>query len=193
MSLFLVLWHGQRGRLSGVVELYYPICKLRCPCFLCPPKKQYFSMKHPIIYQFHIHGNYIAGDYADIHNNPFASFYPDRQPVSKGNTPPIEEIAPVREEAAEGPYALAGFKYIHVSITESAERMQIHNTVCNIVRLPRMQQVCDELYQLMKNRKVLCSINPDAMLKELRRLGLPSEEGFSDKNFYYYFRVPPMD
>ena len=47
----------------------------------------------------------------------------------------------------------------------------------------------------MKNHKVLCSINPDAMLKELRRLGLPSEdqEGFSNKNFQYYYKVPKPD
>ena len=87
------------------------------------------------------------------------------------------------------------FLYIHVSVTDPAERVQIHKTVCNIVRLPRMQQVCTELYKLMKNRKVLCTINPEAMLKELRRLGLPPEdqEGFSQKNFQHYYRAPKID
>lgn len=84
------------------------------------------------------------------------------------------------------------FKYIHVEVTDPAERTQIHRMMCNIVRLPRMQQVCDELYILMKKRKVLCTINPEAMLKELRRIGLPGEdqEGFSQKNFQHYYRAP---
>lgn len=87
------------------------------------------------------------------------------------------------------------FKYIHVEVTDDKERAQVHKMMCNIVRLPRMQQVCDELYILMKKRKVLCSINPEAMLKELRRIGLPGEEqeGFSQKNFQHYYRAPKLD
>lgn len=87
------------------------------------------------------------------------------------------------------------FKYIHVCVTDENERAEIHRTVCNIVRLPKMQLVCKELYKLMKSRKVLCSINPESMLSELRRLGLPSADvnGFSDKNFYHYYKAPKVD
>lgn len=87
------------------------------------------------------------------------------------------------------------FKYIHIEVTDDNERAKVHKMMCNIVRLPRMQQVCDELYILMKKRKVLCTINPEAMLKELRRIGLPGEdqEGFSQKNFQHYYRAPKMD
>ena len=152
-------------------------------------------MKHSIIYQFHIHGNYIAGDFADIHNNPFAAFYQGKQPVPNGNTPAIEDITPIIPTDEVGAYALSEFRYIHVAVTDAVERGQIHKTICNIVRLPKMQQICDELYRLMKDKKVLCSINPDAMLTELRRLGMPSEEqdGFSQKNFKHYYRIPKMD
>lgn len=86
------------------------------------------------------------------------------------------------------------FKYIHVAVTDDAERMTIHKMVCNIVKLPKMQLICDELYKLMKGKKILCSVNPDAMLNELRRLGMPAEQdGFSQKNFQHYYRVPKMD
>lgn len=87
------------------------------------------------------------------------------------------------------------FKYIHVAVTDDKEREQIHKTVANIVRLPKIQQVCDELYILMKDRKVLCSINPDSMLAELRRLGLPNADqpGFSDANFFHYYHAPKLD
>ena len=87
------------------------------------------------------------------------------------------------------------FKYIHVAVIDDKEREQIHKMVCNIVRLPQMKQVCEELYKLMKDRKVLCTINPDSMLAELRRMGLPNGDinGFSDKNFAHYYRAPKID
>lgn len=96
---------------------------------------------------------------------------------------PVDILEPIPE-----------FKYIHIEVTEDKERAKVHKMMCNIVRLPRMQQVCDELYKLMKEKKVLCTINPEAMLKELRRIGLPAEdqEGFSPKNFQHYYRVPKI-
>ncbi len=86
------------------------------------------------------------------------------------------------------------FKYIHVAVTDEKEREQIHRMIHNIVQLPKMQQVCEELYKMMKDRKVLCTINPDSMLAELRRMGLPNGDinGFSDKNFAHYYRAPKI-
>ena len=98
-------------------------------------------------------------------------------------------------ETVDDSQPIPEFKYIHIEVTDENERAKVHKMMCNIVRLPRMQQVCDELYKLMKNRKVLCTINPEAMLKELRRIGLPGEdqEGFSQKNFQHYYRAPKLD
>jgi hypothetical protein len=112
--------------------------------------------------------------------------------ISGGQMDEQSESEPVQDEPIPADQL---FKYIHVAVTNEKEREQIHKTICNIVLLPKMPQICDELYKLMKNHKVLCSINPDAMLKELRRLGLPSEdqEGFSNKNFQYYYKVPKPD
>lgn len=105
-------------------------------------------------------------------------------------TQSTEDVEPVTEDV---PTDL--FKYIHVEVTDDKERAQIHKMVRNIVQLPKMQQVCEELYKLMKSRKVLCTINPESMLAELRRIGLPSADvnGFSDKNFYHYYQAPKLD
>lgn len=115
---------------------------------------------------------------------------PEPQPpfITPDSYPDLSPDATIIPEVEE-------FLYIHVSVTDAIERVQIHKTVCNIVRLPRMQQICTELYKLMKNRKVLCTINPEAMLAELRRIGMPSAEepGFSDPNFYHYYRTPKFD
>ena len=82
------------------------------------------------------------------------------------------------------------FKYIHYKITEENEQLKVHKMVCNIVRLPKMQQVCDALVELMRQEQILSTIDQTAMLTELRRLGLPSDlKGFSDKNFYSFYRT----
>ena len=82
------------------------------------------------------------------------------------------------------------FKYIHYKITEESEQLKVHKMVCNIVRLPKMQQVCDALVELMRQEQILSTIDQTAMLTELRRLGLPSDlKGFSDKNFYSFYRT----
>ena len=53
-----------------------------------------------------------------------------------------------------------------------------------------MQQICDALAELIKDKKVLSTIDQSAMLAELRRLGMPADQpGFSDKNFYSYYRT----
>ena len=83
------------------------------------------------------------------------------------------------------------FKYIHYSITSESERLDIHRQICNIVRFPKMQLVCGALLVLMKSQKILTTIDQSAMLTELRRLGLPSATtpGFSDQNFFSYYRT----
>ena len=105
-----------------------------------------------------------------------------------------EDVEPIQAEPVQSPSGEL-FKYIHVAVTSNDDRLQIHRMVSNIVHLPKMQLICDELYKMMKNGKVLCSINPEAMLNELRRLGLPSAEtsGFSDKNFYFYYKAPKQE
>lgn len=95
-----------------------------------------------------------------------------------------EEVTPVQDDEDF-------FKYIHVAVTSDQERMQINRMAHNIVKLPRMKQICDELYALIKKEKILSTIKPEAMLAELRRIGMPSADtpGFSDQNFYSNYRA----
>ena len=84
---------------------------------------------------------------------PIALSIKGKQPVPNGNTPAIEDITPIIPTDEVGAYALSEFRYIHVAVTDAVERGQIHKTICNIVRLPKMQQICDELYRLMKDKR----------------------------------------
>ena len=82
------------------------------------------------------------------------------------------------------------FKYIHYDIDDDRERVRVHKAICHIVKLPKMQQVIDALKELMDNKRIMRTIKQDAMLAELRRLGLPdgSTTGFSDNNFFSAYK-----
>ncbi len=83
------------------------------------------------------------------------------------------------------------FKYIHYNVINKDERIRIHLAICNIVRLPKMQQVIDALKELMEKELILRTVKQDSMLSELRRLGLPdgSTPGFSDNNFFSAYKT----
>jgi len=55
-------------------------------------------MKKYIINNFYICGNYIAGDYIDIHDNPSATFY-HHQPVPSPAI--VEDVTPDQQPSAE--------------------------------------------------------------------------------------------
>lgn len=54
------------------------------------------SMKQIVINHFHISGNYIAGDFIEIHDNPSASFYQRQHvPFCTTSTATVEDVVPV--------------------------------------------------------------------------------------------------
>jgi hypothetical protein len=106
-------------------------------------------------------------------------------PTAKTETPQqIEQQAPTSIPEADI------FKYIHYDIDDDKERVRVHKAICHIVKLPKMQQVIDALKELMDNKRIMRTIKQDAMLAELRRLGLPdgSTTGFSDNNFFSAYK-----
>ena len=105
--------------------------------------------------------------------------------TAKTETPqPVEQQAPTSIPEEEF------FKYIHYDIDDDRERVRVHKAICHIVKLPKMQQVIDALKELMDNKRIMRTIKQDAMLAELRRLGLPdgSTTGFSDNNFFSAYK-----
>ncbi len=105
--------------------------------------------------------------------------------TAKTETPQsVEQQAPTSIQEEEF------FKYIHYDIDDDKERVRVHKAICHIVKLPKMQQVIDALKELMDNKRIMRTIKQDAMLAELRRLGLPdgSTTGFSDNNFFSAYK-----
>ena len=83
------------------------------------------------------------------------------------------------------------FKYIHPSVTDDNERLQIHREVVNLVRSLSLPDICKYLMDMRDKNKVYLNVRPEAMFAELHRLGMPNEDtpGFSKKNFTSYFGI----
>ena len=80
--------------------------------------------------------------------------------------------------------------FIHPSVTDDRERMQIHKEIENLVRCNTIPNICSYLNQMASDSRILLPIEPISALKELRRMGMPGEdtEGFKYKNFSKYYR-----
>ena len=83
------------------------------------------------------------------------------------------------------------FRFIHPSITDDRERLQVHREIKNLVRTLPLPEICRYLMEMRKNNRVYLSVKPEIMFDELHRMGMPDEsvQGFSQKNFQNYFNI----
>ena len=79
MSCRSCIGMGVQGLVTKFRRLYCSLCA--SVLFMCS-NIPYYSMKQIVINHFHISGNYFAGDYFDIHDNPTAAFYQGRHDPS---------------------------------------------------------------------------------------------------------------
>ena len=80
--------------------------------------------------------------------------------------------------------------FIHPSVTDDKERMQIHREIENLVRCNTIPNICSYLSKMAGDSRILLPIEHISALKELRRMGMPGEdkEGYKYKNFSKYYR-----
>ncbi len=80
--------------------------------------------------------------------------------------------------------------FIHPSVTDDKEKIQIHKEIENLVRCNTIPNICSYLSKMASDSRILLPIEPISALKELRRMGMPGEdaEGFKYKNFAKYYR-----
>ena len=80
--------------------------------------------------------------------------------------------------------------FIHPSVTDDKEKIQIHKEIENLVRSTTIRNICSYLSKMAGDSRILLPIEPTSALKELRRMGMPGEdiEGFKYKNFAKYYR-----
>ena len=74
------------------------------------------------------------------------------------------------------------FHFIHPEIEEE-EAYRIHNAMSRVVQYQKITEICAYLKELKDRRKVLLPESPNAVYIELRRIGMPSGEGYTEKRF----------
>ena len=74
------------------------------------------------------------------------------------------------------------FHFVHPEI-EDDEAWRIHYAVKRLVAHQRVPEICAYLKGLKQKGKVLLPSVSAVMYKELVRLGMPTDEGFSEKHF----------
>ena len=78
------------------------------------------------------------------------------------------------------------FKYVHPSLDDEAA-WQVHNEVKRLVRRQGIQEICKYLKKLASEEKVFLPVMPSVAYKELVRMGMPKDGGFSEKTFMKYY------
>ena len=70
----------------------------------------------------------------------------------------------------------------------SEQERQIHEEVKRLVAHHGMQEICNYLYQLKEEKKILLPMSLTTTYDELVRMGMPQGEGYSMKNFQKYYK-----
>ena len=79
------------------------------------------------------------------------------------------------------------FRFIHPAMDEDQER-KIHNEVKRLVTKHGIQEICQYLYKMSSQEKILLPQNPGVAYKELTRIGMPDGDGFTLKTFQKYYK-----
>ena len=74
------------------------------------------------------------------------------------------------------------FHFVHPEIEEE-EAWRIHDAVKRLVAYQKVPEICAYLKELRQKGKVLLPQSPAVMYSELKRLGMPTGDGYSEKHF----------
>ena len=79
------------------------------------------------------------------------------------------------------------FRFIHPEIDDE-EAWQIHNAVKRLVTRQGIQEICNHLFEMKKDGKLLLPVSPMVAYEEVVRMGMPNGEGYSLKTFQRYYK-----
>lgn len=121
----------------------------------------------------------VNGPMFDIHDNEHVHI---GSPLSEcfGKLKSITE-----EKCEDGGEEL--FHFVHPEI-EDGEAWRIHNAVKRLVSNHGIPEICEYLYQMSREDRILLPKMPSVAYVELVRMGMPTGKGFSEKYFNKYYR-----
>lgn len=104
----------------------------------------------------------------------------NQSPVQKVDTAKLEKrhttASDIQEQDKEH------FRFIHPEIDDE-EAWRIHRAIKRLVANYRVPEICNYLKEQKQNGKLMLPLNPSGLYSELVRLGMPNDEGFSEKYF----------
>ncbi len=92
---------------------------------------------------------------------------------------PLVQHAPKREEKQ--------CFFVHPSIDDE-QSWQIHDEIKRLVARQGVQEICQYLQQMSKDRKILLPQSPKVAYDELVKLGMPNGEKYNIKTFMKYYK-----
>ena len=140
------------------------------------------SMKKIVINHFHIHGNYIAGDGIDIHDNPSSTFCQGQHfPIKTTDIATVEDVTPIEKHVPcpflvpdkltdLGLYSLEQFEIMYREAAESDAK-----TLATFLKKYRQMGVLD-FYGYSKKQIFKCI-----------RAHFPTMRKYGYDNFVAYF------
>ena len=75
------------------------------------------------------------------------------------------------------------FKYIHPSVTDDREKLQLHKEITNLVTNYAIPEICSYLKGMAKEKRIMLPTQSSTAYDELVRMGMPNGEGFTLKTF----------
>ena len=112
---------------------------------------------------------------------------------SEAETNPIVDAEEVKTTESVQPATIKQerneelFHFVHPEI-EDEEAWQIHNSVKRLVTRQGIQEICNHLFEMKKDGKLLLPVSPMVAYEEVVRMGMPNGEGYSLKTFQRYYK-----
>ena len=97
-----------------------------------------------------------------------------------------DKLLPIADTADGGKNDEKISYLIHPAIKDD-QILEIHSELKRLVRTQRIPEICLYLQQMKKEGKILLPASPLTAFTELKRLGMPNGEGFTEKNFKKYY------
>lgn len=135
---------------------------------------------------------YVQGNYVDVHDNEVVNLNIDKATVRvQENAETAEDegqetvLNPLDTNNRDRDEKLCLF--VHPSIDDE-QSWQIHDEIKRLVARQGVQEICQYLLQMSKDRKILLPQSPTVAYDELVRLGMPNGEKYNIKTFSKYYQ-----
>lgn len=126
----------------------------------------------------------VQGSYIDVHDNEVVNLNVDKAEVKVDKNANLNQ----NERGVKDSHDEELTFLLHPAIVSNEEQWKIHDEIKRLVRAQGVQEICNYLWQMRSDNRILLPESPGRAYEELVRLGMPNGEGFNPKTFQKYYR-----